>query len=238
MKKNFLSIIIPFYNEEMEIQDLFNDILIFENKYSTLVLEYIFIDDCSTDRSLKILNNKLKEVKTNLKKKIKIFKNVKNLGWSRTLIKGYSLVKGEYSLFIPGDGEAKLTEFLTINNTLSKDILIFQRKSMPGRPLIRVVISHMYRYFISFIFFIKKMDFNGLIIIKTKKISELNLSSDSFFISAEIIIKSLKKKFTYDNKYKFKLFPKKHYKSTSLSFLQLKKIIIDILKTYKYFILN
>ena len=35
-----------------------------------------------------------------------------NLGWCKSLIKGYHLATQKYSLFIPGDGEARITEFL------------------------------------------------------------------------------------------------------------------------------
>lgn len=234
MKENFLSIVIPFYNEENEITDLLNDISLFESKISNLILEYILIDDGSNDKSLKILDTIIQKLPLQIKKKIKVFQNNKNIGWSKTLTRGYSIAKGENVLFIPGDGEARLNEFLTRDLNFDKDIIAFQRKSMPGRPLIRIIISHLYRYFISMIFFTKPMDFNGLIIIKKKKIEELELLSNSFFISAEIIIKSIKKKFTIEKNYSFQLFPKNKYKSTSLNILQIKKVCIDIFRTFIY----
>ena len=106
---------------------------------------------------------------------------------------------------------------------------------MPGRPLFRKIISRVYRYVIALIFFIKPMDFNGIIMMKTKKIKKLKISSESFFISAEIIVKCFKLNYSINSNNFFKLFPKTEYKSTSLSFWQFYKIIIDIIKTYKFF---
>ena len=108
--KNRISIVIPFFNEDKEISKVFKDIVKFEKK-SKIVNEYIFIDDCSTDKSLKLFNSFKKILSPNFKRKVRLFKNKKNLGWSKSLLKGYSLAKSQYILYIPGDGEAKLCEF-------------------------------------------------------------------------------------------------------------------------------
>ena len=56
MRNSKISVVIPFYNEEDELDKLLFNIRKFENK-SNQVNEYIFIDDCSKDNSLKILKN-------------------------------------------------------------------------------------------------------------------------------------------------------------------------------------
>ena len=52
LNSNILSVIIPFLNEELGLPIVFKDIVLFEKKNSSLVLEYIFIDDGSIDNSL------------------------------------------------------------------------------------------------------------------------------------------------------------------------------------------
>ena len=64
-----ISLIIPFFNEESELPDLINDLEEFENKDHLLINEYIFINDSSTDKSIFILNRKIKETKFLKKKK-------------------------------------------------------------------------------------------------------------------------------------------------------------------------
>ena len=61
-----LSIIIPLFNEENDLNSVIEDINKFEEKNSRLILEYLFINDASNDDSINIL----KELVLLLKKKI------------------------------------------------------------------------------------------------------------------------------------------------------------------------
>lgn len=235
MKKKKLSVIIPFFNEQQELPTLFSDLIKFEKKNSNYVLEYLFFNDASTDNSVKIIINLKNKISKKIKKKIKILSNKKNLGWSKTLQKGYKKSRGEYVLFIPGDGEARLTQFLKKKIfSIKKEVIILQRTSMPGRPIVRIFISYIYRFLISLIFLTRMLDYNGLIILKKNIIKKINISSNSFFVSAEIIVKSFKLGLGIDYKNSFKLFSKNNYKSSSLTFEQFFKIILDILITLKF----
>lgn len=224
-----ISVIIPFFNEENEIGKVFKDISQFELKNNKLIKEYIFVDDGSKDKSRMLLNKYKKN--TLLKNKIKIIINKKNIGWAKSLIKGYKISSSEFSLFIPGDGEARLCEFLKITN-FNYDVIIFQRMNLLSRPLIRIIVSKIYKIILYILFPIKYIDLNGLILIKNKKINSLNLVSNSFFISAEIIIKSFIKNYKINTSNNFKLTKKKKYKSTSLNLKQLKLVSADLLKLF------
>ena len=234
MKKRKLSVVIPFFNEQQELLTLFLDLVKFEKNNGNYTLEYLFINDASTDDSLKIITNLKNKISKNIKKKIKIINNKKNLGWSKTLLRGYKESRGDYVLFIPGDGEARLTQFLKKINFGKKEVIIFQRKSMSYRPIYRIIISYIYRFLISIIFFTRFIDFNGLIILKRDIIKKINISSNSFFVSAEIIVKCYKLGFNVDCKNSFKLFSKKKYKSTSLNFKQFFLIIKDAITTLRF----
>jgi glycosyltransferase involved in cell wall biosynthesis len=232
--KKSLSIVIPFFNEEQELPLLFRDFIKFEKNNPNLIIEYLFINDGSKDDSLRIISNLKKKTKKKINSKIKIFSNTKNIGWAKTLIKGYKKSTGKYILFIPGDGEVKLTQFLKNIIFGEKEVIIVQRNSMMCRPIIRILISYIYRIVISLIFFIKIIDYNGLIILKKDIVKKLNISSNSFFISAEIIVKSFKLDLNIDYMNSFKLFPKNSYKSTSLSLNQLFKVAKDIFITLAF----
>jgi glycosyltransferase involved in cell wall biosynthesis len=224
-----ITVIIPFFNEEFEIKRVFKDISKFELKNNNIIKEYIFIDDGSKDKSLTLLKNFKKKIF--VKNKIKIILNEKNIGWAKSLIKGYKMSSGKFSLFIPGDGEAKLCDFLKINN-FEDDVIIFQRISMSSRPFIRIIMSKMYKIILFILFPIKFIDLNGIILIKNNKINSLNLTSNSFFISAEIIIKSFINNYKIDTGKNFKLIKKKKYKSTSLNFKQIRLVSVDLIKLF------
>ena len=105
---------------------------------------------------------------------------------------------------------------------------------MLHRPIHRIIISYVYRFLISIIFFTRFIDFNGLIILKRDIIKKINISSNSFFVSAEIIIKCYKLGFNVDCENSFKLFSKKKYKSSSLNFKQFFRITKDAITTLRF----
>lgn len=233
MPNDKVSLIIPFYNEERELYKVFQDIKKFE-KRSKLIKEYLFFDDASSDKSFELCKKFQKKYKLK-KKKFFLYKNNKNLGWAKTLMRGLKLSKGKFCLYIPGDGEARLCEFfLNKKINFNKDVIIFQRKTMHSRPFIRVLISKAYRLILYLIFPIKFIDLNGIILIKKNKIRKLNIFSKSFFISAEIIIKSYICKLRIDENHYFTLMGKDVYKSSSLNFFQLKLVTKDLLKLVRY----
>ena len=140
MKKK-ISLIIPFYNEEKELKKIFEDISKFE-KSNKLIDEYIFIDDCSYDNSNLICRNFIKSNRSNLKKKLFLFKNKKNFGWAKTLKRGYNLSRNDYCLYIPGDGEAKICQFLK-KNIIKKITFIFKYLILIKCNIIKIMIKIM-----------------------------------------------------------------------------------------------
>jgi|LakMenEpi03Aug12_release.lakeMendotaPanAssembly.Ray.scaffolds.fasta_scaffold158268_1 glycosyltransferase involved in cell wall biosynthesis len=109
-----LIILIPTYNE---INNL-NKIL--KNNYNFLI-----IDDCSNDGTEKLLK----------KKKIEYIKNLKNIGYEKSLIKGLSYLKNKkikYVCTLDGDGEHPINKIKQIYSLAKKkkiDLIICNRKS-------------------------------------------------------------------------------------------------------------
>ncbi len=102
VNKYFISIIIPFFNSEKFIYNCINSI----NKQTfKKKIEVIFINDCSKDNSLKILEKYQK-------KYFKIFSLKKNLGPAAARNVGIQKAKGEYIFFLDIDD-------LISKNTLS-----------------------------------------------------------------------------------------------------------------------
>ena len=73
-----ISLVIPIYNEQDNVYNLFNEIL--DTKVYDLINDIIFVDDCSTDDSLKYLNA-IKDKHS----KINIITNEKNYGQSKCI---------------------------------------------------------------------------------------------------------------------------------------------------------
>ena len=232
-----ICVVIPIFNEENNLELLFKDIkylssCYFKNNYDC---SFLLIDDCSNDSSFSKLNELLSHEELG---NVKLERNQKNIGYAGTIVKGFEIAKGsaDFFMILPGDAEVNVKTLTTIPIKSNFDLFFFERKNLGTRPFIRVVISYLYRLIISTIFLKKVEDYNGIFIISKELLNEIIITSDSFFISAEVIIKS---KILNKNIQKglFMLTKKYVYQSTSLSYKQLKLVSKDLLKLvgYKYF---
>lgn len=87
MKQPLISVVMSVHNEEKYLKDSIKSILnqTFDN------IEFIIIDDGSTDTTQKILEHYAKK-----DERIKLIVNKKNIGLSRSLNKGIEIAKGKY----------------------------------------------------------------------------------------------------------------------------------------------
>ena len=109
-----LSVVFPLYNESERLSYTFQDIEKFRKKKLIRNIEYIFVDDGSTDNSLKIIKNFFKKKKFF---KYKIIKIKKNLGKGNALKKGIFLAKNEWILTLDADISVSL---LQLNDWIKK----------------------------------------------------------------------------------------------------------------------
>lgn len=89
-----LSIIIPIYNTEQYILRCLNSIELRDD------IELIIIDDSSSDNSVEIVENWLKEKQF---PNVTFIKNIENIGVGLTVNKGYDIAKGEYVMTLCDD---------------------------------------------------------------------------------------------------------------------------------------
>ncbi len=85
IKNNLVSVILPTYNGELFIADTLQSVL--DQTYKNL--EVIIVDDCSTDKTVKIIKSFNDE-------RIKLYVNEKNLGIGENSNKALSLATGEF----------------------------------------------------------------------------------------------------------------------------------------------
>lgn len=102
-KKN-IRIIIPCYNEEENITFLYNTLLKEEKKINLdkINIEYLFIDDGSTDKTFNIIKN----ISTSSKNKVKYIKLSRNFGKESVMIAGIeNSLSLDAIIFIDADGQ-------------------------------------------------------------------------------------------------------------------------------------
>lgn len=122
MNQILVSVIMPVYNGEKYIGQAIESVL--KQKVS---LELIIIDDCSTDGTIKVVNEYLKY------NRVSFLPNEKNLGVAASRNKGMEAAKGKYIAFLDSD------DYWT-EDKLEKQIALMEEKqavlSSTGRELI------------------------------------------------------------------------------------------------------
>ena len=139
--KYVFSVIIPVFNESLNVEKLCIEIFRYLKNYS---FEVIFIDDCSTDNTFDILSA--------LKNKyiINILQNKKNLGQSFSLSEGIKLAKYNNIVTLDGDGQNNprdipklLDKYFSDEDTFLVGGIRFKRKD----TLIKILSSKIANYF-------------------------------------------------------------------------------------------
>ena len=156
-----LTIIFPLYNESGRLKYCFDDIEKFNIKKKIKSLEYIFVDDGSTDGSSQIIKkfiNKKKKEKKNIK--YKLLKISKNKGKGNALSKGVKAASKNWILTIDTDISVSISE---LNNWFKKKNIKFYNNIFFGsRNLKKSIVKFEYhRKLIGIVFiFLTKFFFN------------------------------------------------------------------------------
>lgn len=118
-----VSIIVPVYNVEPYIEQCCRSV--FEQTYDNC--EFIFVDDCGTDRSMEILYGLIEEY-SHLKDRIRVIRHDGNKGLPTARKTGIEAARGGYVQFVDSDDyvEGNMTEHLaTIAVEYDADIVVF-----------------------------------------------------------------------------------------------------------------
>jgi len=122
MKNPYISVIVPIYNVEKYIErcaiSLFNQTI--DN------IEFIFVDDCSSDNTMEILNNVIKQFEGKMREKywtVKIKHLPENNGTSITRQTGVEMATGDYVIQCDSDDWIKESMLSEMWNLAKKDDL-------------------------------------------------------------------------------------------------------------------
>ena len=231
MKKYDYSIVIPVFQNERTLNDLYKEIkktIIFQN--IKLNGEIIFVDDGSTDQSYK----KLIEIK-NLDDNINctVIKLTRNFGQGAAIFAGYEYAKGNCVINLAADlqdppevVDKMLKDYFSSNY----DAIIPVRRSRDD-PLYRKVGSYIFYWLIRKLSF-KNIPLSGFdFYLLDKKVVKFMLSSSDSdpFMQGQILWSGYKTKFiNYDR-------AKRANGNSKHTFSKLLKFFIDAIMNYSFF---
>ena len=161
-----LSIIIPIYNEQESLDSLFKELSdIFANQSET---EIIFINDGSTDQTLSILENKIKDYST-----WKIIDLYRNYGKSVALQAGFDNALGDIIATMDADLQDNPNEIYKLIDELNKgyDIVSGWKKNRKD-PLEKKIASKVFNFFVRIFSGLKIHDSNCGIKVFTREVTD------------------------------------------------------------------
>lgn len=185
-----LSIILPIYNEEKVIGKSISTILFNTEKLFDKI-EIIAVNDGSKDNTANIL-----ESIESKDKRVKIVTHIINKGYGAALKSGIKSVSYEWIFFTDADMQfsikdiAKLTPFIK-----NFDFIVGYRKNRAD-SLRRKFTSWTYNRIVRTLFSLHLKDVDcAFKLMRKSAISRIPIRSNSFFVSAELMIKAYQKKF-------------------------------------------
>jgi len=194
-----LSLIIPIYNETNQLKYTIKKLIKFKKKIKDI--EFIFIDDFSTDDSYEYINKFCKK-----KSFFKLFRNKKK-GLGSAIEIGIKKSKLNYVCIFMCDMSDDINDVITYYKLITKnkkDAILgtrFSKKSnVKNYPLFKLILNRLSNNFIKIIFFSKYNDFtNAFKIYKRKTVLKLlPLISENFNVFLELPLKIITRKYTYE----------------------------------------
>ena len=191
-----LSLIIPVFNESEEIENFFSNLKKVCN--FDLVNEIIFIDDCSTDNSLKSLEKKITEFNTlSLDVNFFLIRNLKNRGYGFSIKKGVASSSNDTIAIIDLDRTYKIEDLNNIANQfindykLQYDLIAGQRKIDPtNTSKLKIIGKTIINTIANFCFNEKIIDYNsGLRVFNKNKFTKhSHIMSNRFSLTTSMTI--------------------------------------------------
>lgn len=161
-----LSIIIPIYNEQESLDKLFKELAnIFAHQSET---EIIFINDGSTDKTLSIIENKIKDYS-----RWKIINLYRNYGKSVALQAGFDISTGEIIATMDADLQDNPKEIYHLIDELNKgyDVVSGWKKNRKD-PFEKRIASKVFNFFVRIFSGLKIHDSNCGIKVFTKEVTD------------------------------------------------------------------
>jgi len=122
-----VSVILPIYNEDSSVGQVFDSVLDFSRKNPNY--DFILVNDGSTDSTKKILKEHMAESKP---KRIKLISLSRNMGKGHAVRKGVEKAEGEHICFTDGDLAYSLSYLKDFSKKLeTEDLVIGWRAPFP-----------------------------------------------------------------------------------------------------------
>jgi len=165
-----LSVVVPLYNEEGSLRELYDQIRSAIGKIGRY--EIIFVDDGSTDGSMRILHDL-----RHRDRRIRVIRFRRNFGKSAALSAGFNLAEGNFVVTMDADLQDDPYEIPNLLNEVKKGFdLVSGWKKKRRDPISKTIPSRFFNFVTSLLTGIRLHDFNcGLKIYRREVVKEVHI---------------------------------------------------------------
>lgn len=185
-----ISVFLPAYNEEENIQDSVLSIWDFLKK-NFKKFEIIIINDGSRDKTPTVVLKLAKKYK-----EVRLINHKTNLGYGAALRTGFKNSKYEVIFYTDADNQFDIRDLKKVIPLLKTYDIVSAYRMKREDPLMRIFIAYVYNLIIRILFNLKVRDIDASFKLYKKNVfNALNLKSNTGLIDAEVLIKAERKGF-------------------------------------------
>jgi glycosyltransferase involved in cell wall biosynthesis len=189
-----LSILIPCFNEEKNIEATLDTVLAALAEVGCSH-EVIVVDDQSTDRTFEVAQ---RWISSHDGANVRVRRNSKNRGLSRTYVDGAFEAHGKYYRLVCGDNAEPCSSLVKIlKRTGEADMIVPYHPVVPGKSWFRLQLSRTYTWLVNLISGYHLKYYNGLAVHLRYNVMRWGPYSFGFGFQAELITRLLDEGATY-----------------------------------------
>lgn len=179
-----MSIVIPAYNEEKNIESVVNGAV---KTLNALYRDYevLIVNDCSKDRTGEIIESLSK-----YNQHIRYIHHQRNMGAGMALKTCYKKALGDLIFFIPGDGQVPVEEIYKLLPHITTADIVVGHRIKRADPIYRKINARLYSMLIRLLFGLKINDIDSVKLFRKRVFEKISIDSSSSFVEAEILIKA------------------------------------------------
>lgn len=218
----------PVYNDEKTIRTVTEKSL---KVLSDIASEYeiLIVHDGSPDNSGKIADELAETYPA-----VSVVHHGRNRGYGKAIQSGFNYDnKYDWICFTDGDDEYDVRELYHMVKLLPHYDLLISFRYAKAYSTWRMFVSYVYNVVLRFMFRSPYRDISsGLKLVRREVIEDLDITSSSPFVGAEIVLKSMLKGY-HVGEIGINTYPRQFGKSTSTSYANIIATIKDMLRVYK-----
>lgn len=185
MSAPYLSVVVPAYNEEINLAETVPAV---QRKLDALDVahEIIVVDDGSTDRTAEVAHQLAAR-----DPRVRVAVHPENRGPGSGVFTGIELAEGRFVMFIPADLAMDLDHLHKyLDASRDADLVVGLRSDRRDYTLARKLVSYTNIFLIRMLFGMKQRQFNYIHCYRRSLLRQVNIETRGVFITAEIMIKA------------------------------------------------